>query len=70
MRKDRSIYGAAIAVIVLLVIAAGVVVGEVKCVVRAVQCNWEPIGKAEVVYTVSAFTPFGCIIGYLNVEDK
>lgn len=70
MRKDRSIYGAVITVIVSLVLLAGMFVGEVKCVIKAVQCNWDPIGKAEVIYTVSAFTPFGCIVGYLNVEDK
>ena len=23
---------------------------EVQCIYKAVKCNWEPIGKAEVVY--------------------
>jgi len=35
-----------------------------------VTCNWEPIGKAEVIYTVGTFTGLGAIIGYINFEDK
>jgi hypothetical protein len=33
-------------------------------------CNWEPIGKAEIVYTVGTFTGAGVVIGYLGIEDK
>ena len=25
-------------------------IGEVQCIYKAVKYNWEPIGKAEVVY--------------------
>jgi hypothetical protein len=35
-----------------------------------VRCNWEPIGKAEVVYTLGTFTGTGAVIGWLNIEDK
>ncbi len=35
-----------------------------------VECNWEPIGKAEILYTVGTFTGTGAIIGYLDIEDK
>lgn len=45
-------------------------VGEVKCIIKAINCNWEPIGKAEVIYTASAFTGVGCIVGWFNIEDK
>jgi hypothetical protein len=45
-------------------------IGEVKCVVKAINCNWSPIGKAEVIYTASAFTGFGVIVGWFNIEDK
>jgi len=45
-------------------------VGEVKCIIKAVECNWEPIGKAEVIYTAGAFTGFGCIIGYFDIQDN
>jgi len=47
-----------------------VVVGEIKCIVKAVNCNWEPIGKAEIIYTAGAFTGLGAIIGYIDIEDK
>ena len=46
------------------------VVGEIKCIINAVCCNWEPIGKAEVVYTASALTGLGCIVGWIDIQDK
>ncbi len=46
------------------------VVGEVKCIAKAVNCNWQPIGKAEVIYTASAFTGVGVVVGYMDIEDK
>jgi hypothetical protein len=45
-------------------------IGEVKCIYKAIQCNWEPIGKAECVYTISAITGVGIVVGYLTIEDK
>ncbi len=33
-------------------------------------CNWEPIGKAEVIYTFGTLTGAGMIIGYFNIKDK
>ena len=45
-------------------------VGQVKCVIKMVACNWEPIGKAEILYTVGTFTGAGAVIGYLDIEDK
>lgn len=45
-------------------------IGEVKCIIKAVDCNWEPVGKAEVIYTVSACTGLGTIVGYIDIEDK
>ena len=57
---------------ILLSIIFGIaaLVGEVMCVVKAVKCNWDPIGKAEIIYTVGAFTGFGVIIGYIDIQDK
>lgn len=37
---------------------------------KAVKCNWDPIGKAEVLYTVGAVTSLGGIIGYFDIKDK
>jgi hypothetical protein len=45
-------------------------IGEVLCIYKAVKCNWEPVGKAEMVYTVSAITGLGCIVGYIDIQDK
>ena len=53
---------------VLLVIL--ILVGEVKCIIKAINCNWEPIGKAEIIYTSSALTGLGCIVGYIDIKDK
>jgi len=46
------------------------VVGEVKCIIKAIDCNWEPIGKAEIVYTASACCGIGGIVGYIDIKDK
>ena len=26
-------------------------IGEIRCIYKACVCNWEPVGKAEVIYT-------------------
>lgn len=59
----------AVSVISVAIIVAAIV-GEVKCIIKVINCNWEPIGKAEVIYTAAAFTGFGCIIGYVDIQDK
>lgn len=46
------------------------IVGQVKCIIKAVECNWNPIGKAEIIYTGAALTPLGAIVGFINIEDK
>jgi hypothetical protein len=43
--------------------------GEVRCIYKAASCNWDPIGKAEIIYTVSAFTGAGCIVGWVDIQD-
>lgn len=65
---ERLIARLAQVLIISLIIAA--LVGQIKCIIKAVNCNWEPIGKAEVIYTVSFFTGFGGIVGYMDIEDK
>ena len=60
--KTGVIIGAAIIILA--------VVGEVKCIIKAVDCNWEPVGKAEIVYTGASLTGLGCVVGYINIEDK
>ena len=56
--------------IVYLILVVLVVVGEVKCIIKAIKCNWEPIGKAEIIYTGSALTGLGAVVGWIDIEDK
>ena len=51
-----------------IIIAA--VTGEVKCIIKAIDCNWEPIGKAEVIYTGASLTGLGFVVGYIDIQDK
>lgn len=53
-----------------LAISLFLIIGYVKCIIKAVDCNWEPIGKAEIIYTGGVFTGLGGIIGWLDIEDK
>ena len=57
------------ALIVFIIIALALV-GEIRCVVKAVRCNWEPVGKAEILYTASAACGLGAIVGWIDIEDK
>jgi len=58
-----------ILVLIQIAIIVTLCVGEIKCIVKAVKCDWDPVGKAEVIYTVSAATGLGGIVGYINIED-
>ena len=60
MKKIFSIWG----IIVILAI-----VGEIKCISKAIKCDWQPIGKAEIIYTGSALCGLGAIVGWFNIED-
>lgn len=58
------------AAIIWFLIILALLFGEVRCIYKAVTCNWEPIGKAEIIYTGASITGIGCIVGYINIEDK
>jgi hypothetical protein len=57
-------------IVVVIALAVLALVGEIKCIVKAYNCNWEPVGKAEICYTVSVVTGLGCIVGYIDIQDK
>jgi len=59
-----------IAGIFYLALTVALLVGEIKCIIKMIDCNWEPIGKAEVIYTAATFTGVGCIVGYIDIKDK
>lgn len=45
-------------------------IGWVKCIYKAINCNWDPIGKAEVIYTGGVLLGYGGIIGWIEIEDE
>lgn len=56
--------------LLILLIYGAALFGEVRCIVKAVKCNWNPIGKAEIIYSAGAITGLGVVIGYMNIEDE
>jgi hypothetical protein len=59
-----------IKVVLSVSLVVALITGEIKCIIKAVRCNWEPIGKAEVIYTAAAVTGLGSIVGYIDIQDK
>ena len=62
--------GVAVLSLLPFLIAGVLVVGEVKCIIKAVNCNWSPVGKAEVIYTGASFTGLGAIVGWIDIKDN
>ena len=56
--------------IVTISIGVAAVVGEVLCIYKAIRCNWEPVGKAEIVYTGAALVGLGAVVGYMDIQDN
>jgi len=51
------------------IFAAILLVGEIKCIAKAIKCDWEAPYRAEIIYTASALTGLGAVVGYLNIDD-
>jgi len=43
--------------------------GEIQSVIKAIDSDWKPIGKREIIYTAAFFTGTGSIIGWLDIPD-
>jgi len=56
-------------IFVILIIVLGLI-GEIKCIIKVINCNWEPIGKAEIIYTGASLTGLGAIVGWIDIKDK
>ena len=56
--------------VIFISIVALMLIGEIKCIIKAINCNWEPVGKAEVIYTGAALTGLGFVVGWIDIEDK
>lgn len=59
-----------VGILIVIALSIGALIGEIKCIVKAYECNWEPVGKAEIIYTASVVTGLGCIVGYIDIQDK
>lgn len=57
-------------IVIYILFVVTMLLGEIQCIYKAVKCNWEPIGKAEVIYTAAACTGIGVIVGWFDIEDK
>ena len=68
MSKEENVFKSVL--LVWAVIICAVMYGEVRCIYKAVTCNWEPVGKAEIIYTGASLTGLGAIVGYFDIEDK
>jgi hypothetical protein len=55
--------------ILQIAIALFCIIGQIKCVIKMINCDWNPIGKSEIIYTAATFTGLGSIIGYINIQD-
>lgn len=58
------------ATVFFLILWVLALIEEVKCIIKAAKCNWEPIGKAEIIYTASAFTGVGAVVGWIDIKDN
>lgn len=53
--------------ITLVVLA---IIGEVKCIVKFVQCDFKAPYKAEVIYGVGIITGLGVVVGWIDINDN
>ena len=42
------------------------IIGWIICVVKFINCDFAPVGKAEIVYGIGACTSLGGILGWFN----
>ena len=54
--------------IISFLVIAFLAVGEIKCIVKFIKCDFEPDYKAEVVYGIGLIS-YGPIIGWCNVGE-
>lgn len=52
-----------------LILVLFLFIGEMRCIGKAIKCNWNPVGAAEVIYTASALTGLGGIVGWIPIKD-
>jgi hypothetical protein len=55
--------------IVVLIIYALALLGEIMCIVKFFSCDFKESYKAEIIYGVSAYTGIGVITGYMDFGE-
>lgn len=56
----------ALLITIYVLIVLFLVIGEIKCIIHLIQCDFKPSYKAEVLYGVDAVTGLGGIFGWFN----
>ena len=46
------------------------VIGEVKCIIKFFNSDFEPSYKREAIYGFSALAGVGCVVGYMDFPDQ
>jgi hypothetical protein len=56
----------------LLTVLCGLflLIGQSACGIKMYQCNWAPVGKAEIIYTAAFFTGAGVLVGWIDIKDE
>ena len=68
--KNREMKKGMISLVFTVSLVVLSLIGEVLCIYKAVKCNWNPIGKAEIFYTAAACSGLGAIVGWFDIEDR
>lgn len=55
--------------VIYLIIIIVLVIGEVKCIIKFFQSDFEPSYKRECIYGFSALLGIGAVVGYMDIED-
>jgi hypothetical protein len=55
--------------IVIFIIYALALLGEIMCIVKFFSCDFKESYKAEIIYGVSACTGIGAITGYIDFGE-
>jgi len=55
--------------LIVVIIISFCIVGEVMCITKCINSDWEPSYKREIIYGASALTGIGSVVGYFNIPD-
>jgi len=57
--------------VVILAIWILAIIGEIKCIIKAFNCDWsdKTSYKSEIIYTASACCGLGFIVGWMDIGE-